>query len=229
MKIKGLSIIAIVCIGLLVWINFFDFKFYELIKGTGTKVESFAEIISLSYIAAYIFYFLNIYLVDRNERKSILPFIAKNVNMIISNNHSIINCLKNSPKLSIDYFPQKDEYKELLCKVNPNDKAPFYYKNESWVYLFKNRQESTRNLIDRILLSGKHVDDKLRRVLLEINYSLYLKDDYAFNSYDYEKKNLEDYHLVFSNHFDLIQELKTYFDENLKYHFNMSLPKSLRR
>jgi len=190
MKIKGLSIIAIFCIGLLVWINFVDFKFDEWVNGIGSKFEYFIETICLSYLAAYIFYFVNIYLVDRNERKTILPFIARNVISIIVNNHSILNCLKNDPKLSLDFYPNKDDYKELLKNVNPKDKAPYYYKNETWTYLFKNRQESTRDLINRIFLSGKHVDEELRRILLEINYSLYLKDDYAFNSENFEKKHI---------------------------------------
>jgi hypothetical protein len=229
MKIKGLTIIAILCVGLLVWINFIDLKFDELAKGTGVKFEYFIETISLSYLAAYIFYFLNIFLVDRNERKSILPFISRNVISIIVNNHSIINCLKNDAKLSLDIYPEKDEYKELLKKVNPKDKAPYYYKNETWIYLFRNRQESTREIINRIFLSGKHVDEELRRILLEINYSLYLKDDYAFNSEEFDKNNLEDYHLVFSNYFDLIRELKNYYDKCLKSYYLTTIPKSLRK
>ncbi|MCL8009359.1 hypothetical protein M8845_18185 [Gelidibacter japonicus] len=229
MKIKGLTITAIICIGLFVWINFLDFKFVEWVNGTGAKFEYFIETICLSYLAAYVFYFVNIYLVERNERKTILPFIARNVISIIVNNHSILNCLKNDPKLSLDFYPNKDDYKELLKKVNPKDKAPYYYKNETWTYLFKNRQESTRDLINRIFLSGKHVDEELRRILLEINYSLYLKDDYAFNSENFEKNTLEDYHLVFSNYFDLIRELKNYYDKHLKAYYLTTLPKSLRR
>ena len=139
MKIKGLSIIAFCCVGLFIWINFIEFKFDEIINGTCTKFEYFIETISLSYLAAYIFYFLNIYLVGRTERKTILPFVAQNVLSIIVNNHSIINCLKNDQKLSIDYFPDKNEYKELLRQVNPKDKSPFYYKNENWIYRTRKR------------------------------------------------------------------------------------------
>ncbi|MGE0635901.1 MAG: hypothetical protein AB7G44_06880 [Bacteroidia bacterium] len=228
MKIKGLSIIAIICIAIYCWINFLDFKFSELINGAGIKVEYFLETMALSYLGAYIFYFLNIFIIEKRERKTILPFIARNVMLIIVNNHSIINCLKKDQKLSIDFFPNKNDYKELLKKINPKDNLPFYYKDKNWVYLFKNRQESTRDLINRILLSGKHVDEELRRILLEINYSLYLKEDYAFNSEDFDKMNLEDYHLVFSSYFDLIKELKNHYDKNLKTYYLLTLPKSLR-
>jgi hypothetical protein len=39
MKIKGLTIIAICFVGLLIWINFIDFKFDEIVKGTAAKSE----------------------------------------------------------------------------------------------------------------------------------------------------------------------------------------------
>jgi hypothetical protein len=84
-------------------------------------------------------------------------------------------------------------------------------------------------MINRIFLSGKHVDEELRRILLEINYSLYLKEDYAFNSGNIDKTTLEDYYLVFSNYFDLIKELKKYYDMHLKEYYLTTLPKSLRR
>lgn len=208
MKIRGLTLIAIVCTGLLVWLSYRDFALKYLI-----------ESMCLSYLAAYVFYFLNVYLVDRSERKVILPFVSRNVINIIINNHSIVNCLLGDAKLSIDYYPQKGDYKELLLKVNPKDKTPYYYKNENWIYLFRNRQKSTCEAIDRILLSGKHVDDELRRILLEINNSLYLKEDYAFNSVEFDKENLQDYHLVFFNYFSLINRLKVYYDKNLKSYY----------
>jgi hypothetical protein len=216
MKIKGLTVVALICLGLLVWINLFEYKFEELVAGTGAKIEYFAEALSLSYLAAYIFYFLNVYLVSRSERKTILPFIANNVSLIIVNNHSIICCLKNNNKLSRDYFPSSKEYKELLRNVAPKTNVPFYCQNKSWTYLFQNRQKSTREGINRIFMSGKHVDEELRRILLEMEWSLYLREDYAFNSDVFERDNLEEYHGVFSNYFMLIQDLKKYYDNNLK-------------
>lgn len=219
MKIKGLTVIAIICFALIIWINFINFKFDELFKGTGRKIEILTESLAMSYIGGYIFYFLNVYLVDRKERKEILPFVAKNVMSIIVNNHSIINCLKNDFNLSMDYYPTQEEFKVLLKSVNPQNKLPFYYKNENWIYLFRNRQQSTQDSINRILLSGRHVDEELRRLLLEINHSLYLKDDYAFNSDDFKDTTLEKYPLVFFNYFELIKGLRKYYLKNLKDHY----------
>jgi hypothetical protein len=223
MKIKGLTFIAVFCLSLVIWINFIDFKFDELFKGTGRKIEVLTESFALSYIGAYIFYLLNVHLVERKERKVILPFVAKNVIGIIVNNHSIINCLKNDYKSSLDYYPTHEEFKVLLKSVNPRDKAPYYYKNENWIYLFKNRKQSTQESINRILLSGKHIDEELRRLILEINYSMYLWDDYAFNSDDFKDSNLEKYSLVFSKYFELIRSLRKYYLKHLKDHYESTL------
>jgi hypothetical protein len=231
MKVKGLTIIAICLVGLLIWINFIDFKFDEIVQGTAIKSEYFIETISLSYLAAYIFYVLNIYLVEKREKKSILPFVAKKVIGIIVNNHSIINCITEPSKINInlDFYPTPDDYKVLLKSINPKENAPLFFKTKSWFFLFKNRQESTQNSIDKIWLSGKHIDEELRRILLEISSSLYLKENYAFNSEDFDDENLEKYHLVISNYFQLIQQLKNYYDINLKKYYLQTLPKRLRK
>ena len=98
MKFKHLTFIALVCLGLVIWINFIDFKLPEIILGKGGKFENLVEGFSKAFIASYIFYTVNIYLRERREKKFILPLIANNVILMIVNNHSIINCLKNDFK-----------------------------------------------------------------------------------------------------------------------------------
>ena len=220
MKTRGLSLIAVFCIGVIAWINFSDLKIPEIHTGYGSKFEKIAEVLAFSYLGSYIFYMLNIYLVERQEKKSILPFIAGKVIGIVVNNHSIINCLKNNPKVDLTYYPTKYEFKNLLQNVNPHNKSPLYYKNESWIYLFKNRQKSTKNAINVIFQSGsKHIDEELRRILLEIDNSLYLKEEYAFNSDDFQYSSLEKYDLVFFKYFELILKLNTYYNKHLKKYY----------
>jgi hypothetical protein len=73
------------------------------------------------------------------------------------------------------------------------------------------------NTINIVFQSGtKHIDEELRRILLEINDSLYLKENYAFNSDDFIDDSLEKYHLVFFNYFTLIQKLNHYYNKKLK-------------
>ncbi|MES2654822.1 MAG: hypothetical protein V4620_04485 [Bacteroidota bacterium] len=216
MKFKYLTLIAFLCFGLVIWINFIDFKLPEIIPGKGIKFEILIEGFSKAFIASYIFYTVNIYLREKREKKFILPLIANNVMLLIVNNHSIINCLKNDSKLSLDYFPTKDEFNDLLRLVNPRSNSPLYYKDKSWTFLFQNRQKSTLSGISKIFASGKHLDEELRTILLQMQSSLYLQDNYAFNSDAFEEKNLSKYYVVFFTYFELVKRLKSYYDKNLK-------------
>ncbi|EKT3967339.1 hypothetical protein NTJ12_002426 [Flavobacterium psychrophilum] len=218
MKIKGLTIIAIISLLIVIWINLIDFKFVELIEGKGKTFEAIVENLCLSFIAGYMFYFLNVYLVERKEKKDILPFVARNVMLLLVNNSSIISCLKGNSKVDLKKYPTKEEFKVLLEKVNPKENIPFFYINKNWFYLFQNRQKSTNKYIDKILQSGKYIDEDLRRILLEIQSSLYLQEDYAFNSENFSKSNLSEYSLVFENYFDLINSLSKYYYKNLKHY-----------
>jgi hypothetical protein len=218
MKIKGLSIIALISLLIVVWINFIDFKFQTTLNAV--KVEKLIENLCMSYFAGYIFFFLNNYLVEREEKRHIMPFIARNVIGMIVNNYSVINCLKGNMSVNLNDYPNKEEFKILLAKANPKDKIPFFFKNQNWFFLFDNRRKSTISSIDRILISGKYVDEELRAIVLKMSNSLYLKDDYAFNSIDYEKQNLSEYSNVFHNYFTLINQLNKYYNKNLKKYYD---------
>lgn len=222
MKFKYLSIIFFSCLILIGIIDFTNLKIPEIYDGIGQKFEGLIRGICFAFVAAFIFYYLNTYLKEKREKKAIYPLIARNVMGIIVNNQSIITALRSEKSVTPNLTdqPSKDEFKELLIKVNPKDKSPLYYKNENWIYLFQNRQKSTLKTIDKIFMSGKHVDEELRTILLKMQSSLYLKEDYAFNSQEFEEQDLSKYSLVFFKYFELIRALKEYFDKNLKsfYH-----------
>jgi phage terminase large subunit len=148
-----------------------------------------------------------------------LPFVARNVIGIIVNNYSIINCINGNMKMTLSEYPTLDELKVSLSKINPKNKLPLFYKNENWIYLFKIRQKSTIQTIERILLAGKHIDEELRSILLNMYSSLYLKEEYAFNSDDFEEEDLSKYSRVIKTHFDLIEKLNSYYNKNLKKYY----------
>lgn len=53
MNVKGLSIIAIVCLGAIITIDFTSFKLPVIAEGTGAKSEELIHALSLSYLASY--------------------------------------------------------------------------------------------------------------------------------------------------------------------------------
>lgn len=222
MGMKTLSIIAFGCVVTIIWINFIDFKLEEWIAGTGARAESLIEVFSRSYLAAFIFYFLNVYIKERREKSEILPFVANRVYFIVLNNHSIINALKADSSLSADYYPTEGEFRTLLKPINPQSKGRFYYQNENWIYLFTNRRESTSESISKILLSGTHIADELRKILLDMDSSLYLQEGYAFNSQEFND-DLAKYSGVFYDYFLLVKKLHRYYESRLSIYGKFKL------
>lgn len=89
MKIKGLTIIFFLSLTITVWINFVNYKFSTIpfFSGKEYKLEGMIDGFSLSYIAGHFFFFINVYLVERTEKKSNLPYISFRIKVSIPTLH----------------------------------------------------------------------------------------------------------------------------------------------
>ena len=209
MKIKGLSIIALVSLLIVVWINFIDFKFETSLNAV--KIENLIENLCMSYNAGYIFFFLNSYLVEREEKKHIMPYISSNVMSLISNNHTIIHNITGVMKFDFSWWLTEQEFKEHLSKIQSQEKVKFYFPKDDWTFFLNKRNTSTIDTVDKLLLSGKYLDEELRNILFEIRGSSFLRQDCnLFSEYNYKTWN---------RYFKRIEKLKPYFDKNLKEYY----------
>ena len=209
MKIKGLSISALISLLLMVWIDFIDFKFETSLNAV--KVENLIENLCMSYIAGYIFFFLNSYLVEREEKIHIMPYIASNVMSLISNNHTIIHNITGVMKLDFSWRLTEQEFKEHLSKIQSQEKVKFYFPKEDWTFFLNKKNTSTIDTVDKLLLSGKYLDEELRNILFEIRGSSFLRQDcnlFSINNYK-----------TWNRYFQRIEKLKPYFDRNLKEYY----------
>jgi hypothetical protein len=209
MKIKGLSIIALISLLIVVWINFIDFKFETSLNAV--KMENLIENLCMSYIAGYIFFFLNSYLVEREEKKHIMPYIASNVMSLISNNHTIIHNITGVMKFDFSWWLTEQEFKEHLSKIQSQEKVKFYFPKEDWTFFLNKRNSSTIDTVDKLWLSGKYLDEELRNILFEIRGASFLRQDCNLFS--------ENNYKTWNRYFQSIQKLKPYFDRNLKGHY----------
>ena len=166
MKIKGLSIIAMFAILVVIWINFIDLRIGNSFEGE--KINRLIENLCLSYLAGYLFFFLNNYLVERKEKKHIMPYIASNVMRLISNNHTIIHNLTGTQKFDFNWWLNEQEFKVYLSKISRSDLLKYYFPNEDWTLFLNRKNTSTVNTIDKLLLSGKYLNEELRNILFEM-------------------------------------------------------------
>lgn len=213
MKIKGLSIIALISLLIVVWINFIDFKFETTFDAV--KINSLFDNLCMSYIAGYIFFFLNSYLVEREEKKHVMPYIATNVMSLISNNHTIIHNITGVMKFDFSWWLTEQEFNESLSKLKYDEKVKFYFPKEDWSFFINKRNKNTIDTIDKLLQSGKYLDEELRNILLVIRSSSFLNDD----NYLYSDITLGKHYKTWLRYFEKVKKLKPYFDNNLKHYY----------
>lgn len=230
MKIRGLTIVSIIAFLLLFWINFIDFKFSTIpfFNGKAKNLETITENLSLAYLAAYFFYFINVFLVESREKKIILPFLSAKVKGILHVNERFLSILFQNKKVDISEV-SKSRLEKILDEKNL--KRLKIYNNENLTlseYIQKNRQLILSN-ISETLESGKYVDDELRVLLLKMRQSLFLKENYAFNSQNIELDKLKKYHNVIYIYLNLHRELQRYFEKNLQKYYLLNYPFHFRK
>jgi len=220
MKIKGLTVIFVITFLITFWINFIDFKLstFWIFTNKATKAETIIDNLCLSYIAGYIFYFINVYLVERSEKRHILPYVADKVQSIVINNLHIVTVLTQDKKKN-KYFPDRNEFLALLSFENLTTIKIYNYEKKDFITYLNIRAEGTIKNIDKILNSGKYVDDELKAILFKLKESMLLNSDYCLNQSTYDAKNFNRYNGVFNTYFKDIQKLSEFYDKNLKSYY----------
>lgn len=217
MKIKGLTIIFIITFLITFWINFIDFKLntFWIFTNKAGKAETIIDNLCLSYIAGYIFYFINVYLVEEKEKKHLLPYVAFKVSLIIGNNYHIVKILKQDSKLK-DYYPNANEFEKLLSFENLAKIKVYNYENKTFIQFLNIRAESTLVNIQQIFKSSKYVDDELKAILLRMSESMLLDERYCLNQTAFNKGTFKRYNGVFTSYFKEVKALDEYYIKNLQ-------------
>jgi len=228
---KYLSLLFILSLISITWINFINIKIIEI--NNGYKLEKIIENICEGYVISYIFYIICIYYPEKNDRKFILPWISKKIEFIINGNNNLVeeilssNNINNSNLIKLEY-PNGASWKNYLKNINPKGKTNqkkmqlliggIKYNNvtkqsEIWSFYLMRNKENTNERINDLLSNSKYIDGNLLRILLEMKDSLFLKDNWGFNSNSFNKMDLSEFSLVFENYFKLIKNLSIYYNK----------------
>jgi hypothetical protein len=134
---------------------------------------------------------------------------------LMSNNHTIIHNVTGVMKFDFNDWLSEEDFKYYLEKINPKDNVKFYFPNDDWCFFLIKRKKSTITTIDKLLLSGKYLDEELRDIILQIRYSPFLNEDNNLYSEIAFAKNYKTWH----RYFERVKKLKSYFDKNLKEYY----------
>jgi hypothetical protein len=110
---KDLLLILIGCVLFVFLYTFWFIDVPEIFNGASKLGDIFYKL-SFTYIGAYIFYFLNIYIKTQKDLNKVNYFIGRFVSNIISDNYRIILNLKEVSQLDTKgTYPTEDEINKI--------------------------------------------------------------------------------------------------------------------
>lgn len=218
---KDITLLFFICIITIICIDFWLIEVIEFFN-CGYKIGLIVEKLCLSYISAFIFYFLVVHIKTQKEKANIHNYIRAKV-------YTVINCcvlsLKELSKASnvslSEKYPTEEELNLIFKSINPNSKAPLMLSNKqgdfaNWIEYFEYYRQRSKSATEKIFLKMPFLDTKLVNLLAKIDdcthfYSIKTGVNIRFSNTD-----LASWQSSFLDYIKLIIELEIYADKKLK-------------
>ena len=216
---KDLFLILILCFCFVILYDFWFIDIKEVFRGASKLGRVFYGL-SLSYISAYIFYFLNIFIRSQKEEKEVNHYVARKVSQILIVTFVIIRDLENASSIKIKgKFPDKSELDAMTTKIKTTDMSNLKSRDgnyATWPIYLDYHKLMTEDYINKIISRINFIDTKLVRILSEIEDSmLFLKIQHKAL---WEKSSSDLYFLSSElyDYFMLNKELENYYENKLR-------------
>jgi hypothetical protein len=225
--------ILIWCFGLAIFfILIYDFcllQIPEFFKG-GYKFGSIFYRISFAFVTSYIFYWVNVILKKKEDKKNLSPYLANKTYFIVQKTKNLFSEISsvsgstfNSP------YPTEGELTQACKQISPNSSARMakvvrgltpYLAPLNWIEYLYNYHIEMNEAIQKIFDLMPHLESKHIKILNDISESSFSKIAYAdmleISEGPLKKPDLT----AWSNRLFLlglmVQSLEEYYDQKLK-------------
>ena len=221
---KDISCIFIVAITSLLIIDFWLVDIPELFSG-GKKLGSIIEKLCLSYISAFIFYFLVVHIKQQTDKKNIYSYIAIKSNLIIAYGQAIGRDLAKFSNVTLKgTYPDKNELLEICSKINPYSETNLLLymggPSANWFQYFENNRYETFEAINDIYTKMTFLDTKLVKHIVEIENSNFFPFAKALANFPIQAKNtnLLNFYSTILEHINTIEKFQEYYLKNIKHY-----------
>ena len=199
-------------------------RYTELFDG-GFEIGQFFSNLSISYISAFIFYFIVVQIKTQKDKENVNEWIGHKVYSIITDAHLFIQPFQEiKDKMAKFEDLKQQDLMELLNSVERTSKqAPLIINgnNASWLEWYEFLKKSTEESIKEIFVRYSHLDSKLIKNLSRIENSLFFKQ-WNLLYLDNNIKSFGLYEFQIRSYLKLIYELQKYADQNLKEYKNLT-------
>jgi len=212
---------------MILMISFCIYLIIELILRKYPPIFSNASVIAdlfsnlcISYISAFIFYFIVVHIKEEKDKENIYEYIGHEVHSIITSGHLFIQPLMKlgNPQASFRYL-NNEELTLLLSSVNKYDTtAPISFENGekgNWIDWFEYLRRKTLENTSEILAFNHTADSVLIKLVQRIKNSMFFAQ---FNLLyeDTFGTDLGALNTQIQFYLNNLEQLETYANEHLK-------------
>ncbi len=219
----GLRIdLFVVLIFSITFILLFDFIFLGIpeIFQDANKIGVFFYNLCFAYVAAYIFYFLNVFIRQQKEKREINHYVARKVLQILLVVFTVIQELEKASEIKInDKFPNKKELDLITKKLKINGLTSLKSivgSYATWAEYLDYHKRRTEGYINKILIRMVYTDYKIIGLLSRIEDSRHFLDIEYIGVWKKSPDNLSFMSSSLNEYFKLHKELEELYNKKLK-------------
>lgn len=194
-------------------------KFSEIFSGAYELGQFFSKI-SISYISAFIFYFIVIHIKSEKDKENINEWVGYKAHSIITDAHLFIQPLMQVDNKNARFKKlTKEELHLLLKSIKRRDKqAPYIVKDQkiTWLEWFEKQKKSTQESIKEIFVRYPHLDSEFIKIITRIENSIFFYQwDLLYYTLPFDE-TFAIYEPQIQTYLQLIEELENYSEVNFK-------------
>jgi hypothetical protein len=204
------------------WLN----NYSELFKGA-SKVGQLFSSLAISYISAFIFYFVVVHIKSEKDKENINEYVGFKVYSILSTSHLFIQPFleMGNKKASFKDLDTK-KLRSLLDSINRDSKeAPYFLNgdNATWLQWWEYLKESTFKSFNEIFIRYNHIDTELIKILTRMENSIFFTQwDILYGGIGVFDKSFGLYCEQIKMYLKHVDDLQNYADKNLREYQNMT-------
>lgn len=220
---RDLSTIFLLSLASILLIDFWLIDTPEIFLG-GYKLGQIIYKVSLSYISAFIFYFLVVHMKQQKDKENLKSYLGKKTRMVIASYKAIIKSLAKESGLEVESEYLKDSEIKIICsKINPHAEAPLLLDYRStkplyanWIQYLAYEKRRSDAAIEKIFMKMPFLDTILVNKLANIeDCSYFMQIPQVERTMPIKNQDIQFLSNSIMKYRDMIADLENYINKNL--------------
>lgn len=178
-----LNIVVLVAIGVIILHHFVFWNRPELFPGA-SRLWELAYLLSLTWVASYVFFYINVHVKAAREREALRPFLYTYTRRVVGDAMSIILTFKRATDENIDseaantdykgLWPSLEETQRMCGAVNRASQAPQFAG--TWLEFLVSQKRRTEDECSRIYTATLFLDAEHLQLLIDLENCSYFNN-----------------------------------------------------